>query len=191
MRNNIIATIMLGSALLAPNVALAGGACDFGKPNPDAPEEMGQYSFIIGAFDIHMHAWREGGWTEQYREARWDGRYILNGWAVMDEWYGASLEESPNFPGGVNLRMYDAEEGIWKLMWMHTGQFLATELRSQVEEEDGYMHMWRIHPTPDERKVVFETYDADHWARIVYRKDEAGENWLPQFKLDAFRRPCG
>jgi hypothetical protein len=49
------------------------------------------------------------------------------------------------------------------------------------------MHLWRIYPTPDDRKIYFETYDQDHWARLDYNKDEESGEWTPKYKLEAIR----
>ena len=74
----------------------------------------------------------------------------------MDEWYPFDPKDKPDTPGGVNIRMYDPEEGLWKLMWMHTEDLVPTELRSQVKD-DGNMYLWRVYPTPDDRKIYFES----------------------------------
>ena len=185
-----LSALVLSGALLFPGIAWAGDGCDFGKPHPSMPEEFGQYSFIIGDFEVRIHVWLGEKWSEQYQKARWTGRYILGGRAVMEEWFPFDPEDKPDTPGGVNIRMYDPEEGLWKLLWMRSDQLVPTELRSQVKE-DGKMHLWRVYPTPDNRKIVFETYDEDHWARLDYVRDESGEKWVAKYKLQALRRSCG
>ena len=50
--------------------------------------------------------------------------------------------------------------------------------------------MWQIYPPRENFKATFHVEDADHWSRISYTKDEAG-NWVEQFKLSAERIPCG
>ncbi len=163
--------------------------CDFGEPHPGAPKELEQYDFIIGNYTVKIRVWTGEGWSEQFQKARWIGRYILQGRAVMEEWFPFDPEDKPDTPGGVNIRMYDPEEGLWKLMWMHTENLVPTELRSQIKD-DGNMYLWRVYPTPDDRKIYFESYDADNWARFDYFKDESGENWIPKYKFEAHRIPC-
>jgi hypothetical protein len=189
MRIGLAAGVLSSALVAAASPAIAHDACDFGSPHPSMPEEFGQYQFIIGDFEVRIRVWTGEAWSEGYQRARWTGRYILGGRAVMEEWFPKDPEDDPNGPGGVNVRMYDAEEGLWKLMWMRNDQLTPTILRSQVKE-DGNMHLWRVHPTPEDRQVHFESFDEDNWARFDHVKNEAGE-WTPKYKLEAHRLPCG
>ncbi len=173
----------------APGQTVTGGACDFGSPSPYAPEELAQYSFIIGDFEIRARGWSADGWTEQYRTARWTGRYILGGMAIMEEWYDFPPEVAPDTGRGVNIRVFDPDESIWKLMWIRTDQRQVTELRSELRN-DGRMYLWRIYPTPDDRLVYFEFYEDGHWARLNFNRDEETDTWVPDYKLEAYRLPC-
>jgi hypothetical protein len=184
---------LIFAALFSVFVALDATAseedtCDFGTPHPGMPVEFGQYDFLIGDFEVRIYIWLGDRWSEQYQKARWVGRYILGGRAVMEEWYPKDPEDDPDGPGGVNIRMYDPDEQIWKLMWMRTDDLVPTELRSQVGD-DGNMRLWRVYPTPDERKIWFDIYDKDHWARLDYQQGESDDGWVPKYKLDAMRHP--
>ena len=150
------------------------------------PAEFRQYDYLIGDFEVRIHIWLGDRWSEQFQKARWIGRYILGGRAVSEEWYPKDPADDPDGSAGVNVRMYDAREKIWKLMWMRTDQLVATELRSELRD-DGKMHLWRVYPAPDDRKVWFETYDNDHWARLDYEQSDSGDGWVPKYKLDAYR----
>jgi hypothetical protein len=175
-------------ALVVTTGAAAGGeeSCDFGSPHPAMPAEFRQYDFLIGDFEVRIRVWLGDHWSEQYQKARWIGRYILGGRAVSEEWYPKDPADDPDGPGGVNIRMYDPHENRWKLMWMRSDQLIPTELRSQVRE-DGRMYLWRVYPTADDRKIWFETYDKDHWARLDYQQSDSGEGWVPKYKLEAYR----
>lgn len=180
--------VTLGMAALSGPVQ-AIDSCDYGTPHPDMPVEFEQYGFLIGDYEIRARAWTGESWSEGYREARWSGRYTLGGRAVMDEWFDSNPDDNPATQGGINIRMYDAAEGQWEMTWLHSGGLKSMILRSEVRD-DGLMHMWRLHPTPETRKVYFVTTDADNWARYHYERDESDENWVPKFKLEAHRIPC-
>lgn len=182
--------VAVAATLFAPQAAGARKACDFGAPRAGMPAAFAQYGFLIGDFEIRIHLWLGDRWSDQYRTARWTGRYILGGRAIMDEWYPFDPEANPETPGGVNIRMYDADEDLWKLMWMRSDQLVPTALRSKVEA-DGKMHLWRVYPTPETRKIVFETYGKDRWARFDYARGPDGGDWVPKYKYEARRRPCG
>ena len=181
-----VAAVMLTAASAA--AAAAGESCDYGKAHPDAPPEMSQYAFLIGDYRIEARAWRDGSWTEGFQAARWNGRYILGGMAIMDEWFDSPPDEDPSTIRGVNIRMYNPETERWHLMWQYTKDKAVTELSSKVET-DGKMHLDWVPPKPD-RKIWFEVYGPGHWARLDHRKNEKTGKFEPKYKLEAFRVPC-
>lgn len=182
----MIAALMLALAGALP--ALAEDTCDYGKPHPDAPPELSQYAFLIGDFRIEARVWKDGAWSEGFQPARWNGRYILGGMAIMDEWFDLPPAENPGAGRGVNVRMYNPETKRWHLMWQHTKDKKVVELSSRVED-DGKMHLDWVPPKPG-RRVYFEIYGPGHWARLDYRRAEDGGDWAPRYKLEAFRVTC-
>ncbi len=87
-----------------------------GKPNPDAPEELSRFAFLVGTWrcDARVRS-AEGGW--QTFRATWQGRFILDGYAIADEYRmtGASGEL---IVLGLNLRAYDAKRQAWSIKWL-------------------------------------------------------------------------
>lgn len=173
---------------VATAAASKSSTCDFGAPHPDAPAEFRQYDFLIGNFRIEARAWRDGAWTDGFQAAQWNGRYILGGMAVMDEWWDADPTQNLDTERGANVRMYDSAAGHWRIMWLHTGEKKVVELHSKVRD-DGKMHLWRV-THPIERRVYFENYGPGHWARLDYRKSDKSGQWEPKYKLEAFLVPC-
>lgn len=184
-----LAAVPLSPAPLAGQGSEPLASCDYGEAHPEAPPEFAQFAFLIGDFDITSHAWRGGAWTPPRPgpHARWNGRYGLGGMAVVDEWFDPDPREDPNAPRGVNVRMYDTEEGEWVMMWMASGAMVVQDLRAEVR--DGKLTMWQVHPERPNFLAEFTVVDADRWDRVSYTRDEAGE-WVTQFKLAATRIPC-
>ena len=168
---------------------LAPPRCDYGQPHPDAPAEMMQFAFLIGDYTVKFHAWRDEQWTppQPGATARWNGHYGLGGMAIVDEWFNPDPGLDPDAPRGVNVRMWDPKTEEWDMMWIATGAHQVQDLRAQVK--DGKLTMWQVYPERENFKAIFEVTDDDHWARISYTKNEAGE-WQKQFKLAATRVPC-
>ncbi len=111
-------TILVLSSILA-FPAFAQDACDFGAPHPDAPPEIEQFAFMIGNHRVEARVWQGDAFSTGYLEAAWNGRWGLDGRAVIDEWFGAQVSEAPaNL--GVNVRMYDEETGRWNMVWQPT-----------------------------------------------------------------------
>ncbi len=119
--------------------------------------------------------------------ARWNGRYGLQGMSIVDEWFQRDPAQDPNAGRGVNVRMYDADESIWKMMWVGTMSYTVQDLRA--ETRNGKLTMWQVHPARPAFKAEFIVHDDIRWERVSYTHDENG-NWVRQFKLAATRVPC-
>ena len=186
----IAATILLASGAAAQSEeGLAPPSCDYGEAHPDAPEELAQFDFLIGDFTISGHAWVGGQWSPPRPGpvARWNGRYILGGMAIQDEWFDPDPGLDPDSPRGVNVRMWDAEADEWDMMWVHSTGKQVQDLRAKVI--DGRLTMWQTYPDRPYFRAEFERLGPDSWHRIQYAPDEEGV-WQPRFKLVATRIPC-
>lgn len=178
----------LGLSLLALGSGFARADCDHGTPHPDAPPQTAQFGFLIGDFDIALRAWQGEGWSPPRAEgARWNGRYGLNGMAIYDEWFDPGPDR-PDGVWGVNVRSFDPAEGLWKIMWLSLPTRQVQDMRATVR--DGTLTMWQVYPERPDWQAQFEIIDADHWARISFRRDGPGAPWLPEFRLEATRIPC-
>ena len=165
--------------------------CDFGKRHPDAPKELDQFAFLIGNWDIKPRAMTPNGeWTEIDQPAYWEGRWILDGRAIMDAWYDAPPAGGAPPGRGINVRMYRPESGQWTNMWQHSG---LAEVRTLVSEvrDDGLMHMWASHPnTTSVRRMHFVVESDDFWYRVEERSPDGGKTWRPVVRLEAHRAAC-
>lgn len=168
---------------------LAPPSCDYGAMSPDAPEELREFDFLIGDYTISAYAWRDGAWTPPRpgAKARWNGRWIMGGTMIEDEWYGRDPGMVPDTPRGVNVRAWDAEDGEWDMMWIHSGGRHVQDLRAKMI--DGKLTMWQVYPERPNFRAYFERTGPDSWHRISLVPGENGE-WVPQFKLAATRIPC-
>lgn len=163
--------------------------CDYGSPHPNAPAELTQFSFLIGDFEITSHIMTPAGWSPPRPgpRARWNGWYSMGGMMITDEWYDPDPGLQPDAPRGVNVRMFDAEAAEWKMMWVATSTKRVQDLRAAMK--DGKLTMWQVYPTQIELLADFTVEDDDHWHRVSYVQDDAGE-WVPQYKLRATRIAC-
>lgn len=173
------------SLLLSASIHAADG-CNPGALHPDAPPQTRQFDFLIGVHDVTLHAWTGSGWTPARPvNARWQGWYGLEGMAIYDEWVDPA---SGTANQGVNVRLFDPEASLWKMMWISTAGRQVQDLRAAVRE--GKLTMWQVYPERPGWKAEFEEIDADRWARVAYQQDDEG-TWQPQFRLEATRQPCG
>jgi hypothetical protein len=171
---------------IQPALAVAqASSCDVGEVSASAPTETQQFAFLLGEHEVTLHAWTGSAWTPPRPvNAHWRGWYGLSGAAIYDEW----VDPAPNTGGlGVNVRIYDPEEAVWKMMWVSTTGMQVQDLRAEMR--GGVLTMWQVYPERPGWKAEFEVLDDDRWARVSYQQDEAGA-WQPQFRLVATRQPC-
>ena len=163
--------------------------CAPGAPHPDAPPEIEQFAFLVGDFDITSHIMMNATWSPPRPgpHARWNGWYGLGGMAIYDEWYDPDPGLKPDAPRGVNVRYYDSEADVWKMMWISDTGKQVQDLRAEMR--DGKLTMWQVYPDRPNFLADFTVEDEDHWYRVSYTKGEDGE-WVPQYKLRATRIPC-
>jgi len=165
---------------------------DYGSPAEGMPEEFSQFEFIIGDFDIQFRNWdaEAGEWGEpQPYFAQWNGRYGLSGRAIIDEWYAPGFGYREQSGAGINIRIWDVEEGIWKTAWHNTATNTVLDLRQQVLE-DGRLHLWQVYPEAAERNIWFETYEDGEWSRIDQSRDEETGEWVNSVMLYATPAAC-
>ncbi|GLQ23785.1 hypothetical protein GCM10007853_16590 [Algimonas ampicilliniresistens] len=174
------------SGLLCSGLAVPAAAqvnCDMGEPAPNMPEGFAQFDFMVGDFVVMARRMTADGWSPSIPLARWNGRYALNGRAVMDWWH------TPK-DSGINIRLYDETGDLWKTAWTHTANLQTKELHQKFDPETGRMKLWQVYPEGDERRIYFETYADGGWARIDGRKDEDTGEWRDSIKLEAVPTPC-
>lgn len=167
----------------------ASRSCDVGEVHPDAPEETRQFDFLIGRHEMSLHAWTGNGWSPPRPVgARWNGWYGLDGRAIYDEWFDPDTTGGREPVNGVNVRVFDPAENLWKMMWIAEPALQVQDLRAEMR--DGTLTMWQVYPERPNWKAEFEILDEDRWARVAYVRDDETEEWTPQFRLVATRVPC-
>jgi hypothetical protein len=175
-----------------PPDTLAAPRCEYGQPHPDYAEQLAPFSFLIGDYVVTGHIWLDPqqGWSPPRPGvfSRWVGYYGLNGTAIYDEWFNQDLALDPASGGGVNVRLFDPDAGVFKMMWIATGQRQVTELTAQLE--DGVLTMRQVYPERDDFYAEFFVEDENNWHRIDYRRDDESGAWRRNVRLNATRLPC-
>ena len=165
--------------------------CNFGAANTSAPPEIEQFAFLIGDYKVTLHAWQGENWSPPSPgvTARWNGRYGLNGMAIIDEWYNPDPAQnaSAGLMQGINVRMYDPDAEEWDMMWVATGGHQVQDLRAKILDDK--LTMWQVYPERESFRAEFNVIDDDQWNRISFIKNDE-DLWVPQFKLAATRIPC-
>jgi hypothetical protein len=106
---------------------------EFGKANPKAPAELSRFAFLIGRWRCKARVELATGET-QTLQATWLGRFILDGYAIADE-YRMTTAAGELLVLGMNFRTYDAIKQTWNIKWLNA--FAGTWLDLGPEELGG------------------------------------------------------
>lgn len=101
----------------------------FGKRNPNAPAALSRFAFLLGTWQCDARV-RSGDGEWQTFDATWLGRFILDGYAVADE-YTMTGPSGELIVLGMNFRTYDASRQTWNIKWLNALSGTWTDLGSE------------------------------------------------------------
>lgn len=85
--------------------------------HPDAPPQTRQFEFMLGDWRGEITSRNDDGSTT-HAEIFWEGRYILDGWAIRTDW------RIPLAAGGANhgtmIRAFDRSADQWRVSEVYT-----------------------------------------------------------------------
>jgi len=163
---------------------------DFGRLNPKAPAELSRFAFLIGEWQCDAHLMEADGTRRTYKAA-WLGRFILDGYAIADE-YRMWEASGELIVLGMNFRSYDADKQRWNIRWLNG---LAGSWINLVPEELGGVRI-------SDRSIsyTFKEPVAGHtYSRATYmshspthftwrgEKSDDGKNWSEFMVIEAHR----
>lgn len=102
---------------------------EYTKPNRNAPPELSRLGFLIGKWRCEATLKREDGTWESLR-ATWEGRYILDGYAIADDYRMETLA-GELLVLGTNIRSYDSKKKVWNMKWLNALSGTWTDLGSE------------------------------------------------------------
>ena len=97
----VVSALCVGVA----NAAERSGSQEFGSLNPAAPPETAEFSFVIGEWACTTRGMRPDGSIQEGLPATWTFHYILDGWAIQDEWVQEQADGSVSH--GMNIRSFN------------------------------------------------------------------------------------
>jgi hypothetical protein len=150
---------------------------DYGKLNTAAPPETKQFSFIIGKWDCKTRFMNAQG---EYGEGRatWTGYYILDGWAVQDDWV-STRPDGQEFHG-TNIRSFNPDTKKWDNRWLPSGTLRWKYYESEQKGETMVMTGGEGRDARGEFMDRNTFYDITK-SRWSWRKDrsyDGGESWI-------------
>lgn len=105
----------------------------FGRLNPSAPVEVGEYDAMIGVCDCYRVSRKaDGEWDPDSIKMTWKFKYIMNGTAIQDELW----RENGQYAGSI--RQYHPDSALWVVAYFsNPGMTMATRdwTGGKVEED--------------------------------------------------------
>src|ERR1700733_12940610 len=103
----------------------------YGERNPNSPDELEAFSFLVGKWQGTGRVKLDGGKFADF-PVSWIGRYILDGTAIADELHSVTPNGSPYL--GISFRQYDASRKKWIVEYLNVSNSF---LRKQVNGVSG------------------------------------------------------
>ncbi|MGB9070400.1 MAG: hypothetical protein WCC21_17670 [Candidatus Acidiferrales bacterium] len=149
----------------------------YGQRNPDSPQELGLFSFLVGKWQGTGRAKLDGGKFAEF-PVTWIGRYILDGAAIADEFHSLAPDGSPYL--GISLRQYDATRKTWIIEYLNVSNSF---LRRQVNGGSGSVtvdgpSVAVISGAPDSMsREQYRVLDHDNFAYRLDASSDGGSTW--------------
>ncbi|MGD8277862.1 MAG: hypothetical protein PVH00_07540 [Gemmatimonadota bacterium] len=164
---------LLVAALAAPG-ALGAGRDSL---NPAAPEETRQFAFIVGEWRCKTR-FMDGSGSYTEGAATWTGYYILDGWAIQDDWVSKRPDGEERH--GTNVRSFNPQTGKWDNRWLSNGNL---QWKYYSSEQVGKTMVMTGGEGRDARgefvdRNTFYDIGKDSWRWRKDRSYDGGETWI-------------
>jgi hypothetical protein len=164
---------------------------EFGRLNPNAPKALTRFAFLIGTWECEAKVKSANGKWQRF-QAKWIGRYILDGYAIADE-YRMTDSSGKLIVLGLNLRTYDNNKQVWNLKWLNALAGTWTDLGSQElggVKFDGQAIIYAFKEPIAGHAYTRVTYVPVSKARFTWRgeKSDDGNAWSEFMVIEAHRR---
>ncbi len=163
---------------------------EYGRRNPNAPTELAQFAFLIGQWRCEAKLKREDGIWERL-QATWVGRYILDGYAIAEE-FRMTSPSGELLVLGTNLRSYDPKKKRWNLRWLDalTGTWVdlaPEELGGVMIDEKSITYSFREPVAPHAfTRATYEKLSENHFTWRGERSND-GKAWEEFLVIEAYR----
>lgn len=156
---------------------MAQSTKDYGTPNPKAAPELSRFAFLIGSWKCEAKLLSADGTWRTFKAA-WLGRYVLDGYAIADE-YRMFSPSGELIVLGMNLRSYDISKRAWNIRWLNGLAGDWTDLASQELgglKIDGHSITYAFHePVAGHlyTRAIYTTHSTTHFTWRGQKSDDA------------------
>lgn len=83
--------------------------------NANAPRQLSYFAFLIGSWKCDVSVKKQDG-TPVHLDAEWKGRYILDGYAIADQ-FSMRDPRGEVIMSGMNFRSFSIKDHAWNMKW--------------------------------------------------------------------------
>jgi hypothetical protein len=151
---------------------------------------LSPFAFLIGKWRCEAKVLLPDGQWQRF-EATWDGRLILEGRAIADE-YRMTGPAGEILVLGVNLRVYDTARSIWNIKWLDalTGTWLdlgPPELGGITVDGASLTYAFKEPTMPHAyTRATYTNISESHFTWLG-EKSEDGKTWSEFMIVEASR----
>ena len=139
----------------------------FGRPNPEAPEQIKDFSELIGVCHCDSTLRNQDGTWAEATDMKWTWKYIMNGMAVQDE----SLKSDGSNSGSI--RQFIADSSKWYVHWYSSATPSTTFPTWEGNRKDGKIILYRPQKAPN---------GMDGFYRLTfYDISKSGYKWIGEW----------
>ena len=163
---------------------------EFGKLIPNAPAALSGFAFLIGRWRCEAKVRLPNGEWQTF-EATWLGRFILDGYAIADE-YRMTGSSGELVVLGMNFRAYDASKQIWNIKWLNALAGTWVDLGPQElggVRFDGQSIVYAFKEPVGAHAYTRATYTNIAKTHFTWRgeKSDDGKTWSVFLVVEAYR----
>jgi hypothetical protein len=146
--------------------------------NPGAPKETTQFSFLVGAWDCTTRFLKPDGKGYLDGAASWLGYYVLDGWAIQDDWI--SIQPDGSEFHGTNIRSFNPKTRKWDNRWLPMGSLQWKYYEAEKVKDTMVMIGGEGKDARGEfvDRNTFYDISADSWRWRKDRSYDGGKTWI-------------
>jgi hypothetical protein len=159
--------------------------------NPHAPAALSRFAFLVGNFRCEARLKAANGEWQTF-QGMWLGRFILDGYAIADE-YRMTASSGELIVLGTNFRTYDATNQTWNIKWLNALAGTWTDLApSELGglKFDGRSIVYAFkEPVADHRytRAIYTNHSDTHFTWRGEKSDDA-KAWSEFMVVECYRQ---
>ena len=164
----------------------------FGKLNPKAPSVLSRFAFLVGAWEFEAKLKLSDGSPQKFH-GTWDGHFILDGYAIADEFVMRS-SSGEVIVLGMNYRTYEVAKQAWNVRWLNALTGAWTDLASaefggvKISDHSISYHFREPVASQTFTRATYTNISSEAFTWIGEKSDD-GTAWADFMTVECRRRP--